>query len=101
MPINHLSIPVSSLSASVAFYTAILKPLAYKVYYSDPAVAGFVAPQSAPDFWLGGPTPKDKIGHNHVAFAAENRAMVDEWHANAVYVLNLPFSSFLQASPWS
>lgn len=39
-----------------------------------------------PDFWLTGPVSKEKISGNHVAFVAESREGVDEWHAGALYV---------------
>ena len=94
MPIDHTSLPVSSLSASTAFYTEILKPLKYKVYMSLPNVVGFVAPRAGPDFWITGSGKKKEVVEEgvkmpqiHVAFKGNSKSVVNEWHANALYAL--------------
>ncbi|PVH88957.1 hypothetical protein DL98DRAFT_508808 [Cadophora sp. DSE1049] len=45
MPIDHTSLPVQNLEASKAFYTEILKPLAYGIFMEFPGNALGYAPK--------------------------------------------------------
>jgi catechol 2,3-dioxygenase-like lactoylglutathione lyase family enzyme len=86
--IDHLGLGVTRLSKSRAFYEAALAPLGYAVLMELTAeqtgrYAGIgmgVAPK--PDFWLSEiaiePVPL------HIAFAAANRAQVDNFYAAAI-----------------
>lgn len=50
MPLAHISLPVSSLPESTAFYTSLLKPLGYEVSLSFDGAVGFAPRFGAPDF---------------------------------------------------
>ena len=79
--IDHLSITVSDLDRSVAFYQQVLAPLGIELIkrYGNQA-AGFGS-DGKPDFWLGqGPGTH----HNHVAFRAARRSLVRAFHQAAL-----------------
>jgi catechol 2,3-dioxygenase-like lactoylglutathione lyase family enzyme len=78
--IDHISLPVSDIERSIAFYTAALAPLGYEVIMKFPGVAGLgVRPK--PDLWLG----QRPVGHVvHVALRAEKRSVVDAFYQAAI-----------------
>ena len=79
--IDHLSLPVSDIERSIAFYTAALAPLGYEVLMRPfPGAAGFgVRPK--PDLWIG----QRPVGHVvHVALRADRRSLVDAFYAAAI-----------------
>lgn len=78
--IDHISVPVSDLERSLAFYKAALAPLGYEVIMQFPGVAGF-GEKGKPDFWIG----QKKVGHTtHVALRAATRKIVDAFYAAAI-----------------
>lgn len=78
--IDHVSVPVSNLARSVAFYRAALAPLGYELLAEYPGVAGFGA-QKKPDLWLTEKPPGATI---HVALHAATRSLVDAFHKAAL-----------------
>jgi catechol 2,3-dioxygenase-like lactoylglutathione lyase family enzyme len=86
--IDHTSLSVSDFAAAKAFYTAALKPLGISVLMEFPKamtgdfdIAG-LGSNGKPFFWLaGGGRTTPRV---HIAFAANNRAEVDAFHAAAV-----------------
>lgn len=89
---DHISIQVTDLSASVAFYDAVLAPLgARRVVELDDTV-GYGDGQ--PRFWLGRATDTGPARETHLAFSAADRATVVAFHEAAVRagaeVLNEP-----------
>ncbi|MCB9560484.1 MAG: VOC family protein [Kofleriaceae bacterium] len=79
--IDHMSIHVSDLDRSIAFYKAALAPLGYELVMQFPGVAGFGEGGNT-DFWLGAGGPVSST--NHVAFHARTRKLVDAFHAAAL-----------------
>jgi catechol 2,3-dioxygenase-like lactoylglutathione lyase family enzyme len=84
--IDHMGIPVSDIARSRRFYKAALGPLGMSVQMEvtpemtgDGTTAlGFGIPGEK-IFWIG---DGQKVGGGiHVAFTAESRAQVDEFHA--------------------
>ncbi len=90
--IDHLSIDVTDLNRSRAFYDAVLKPLGYVCSAEQPDSYGFGPPREnvqlgigthAYVFWIG-LEPKAKPANGHVAFVAPSRAAVDAFYAAAL-----------------
>ncbi|MFK8183811.1 MAG: VOC family protein [Phormidesmis sp.] len=89
---DHLSIGVTDLTQSLAFYDAALKPLGINRMFamSDRGIAAYVDTQQV-SFWL---YSKDAEQNNleslpspprfHLAFRATERAAVDAFHAAAI-----------------
>ena len=86
--IDHTGLSMSDPARSRRFYELALAPLGYKVLMEVPTeftggavVFGMgVAPK--PDFWLNQAPPQQP--RVHVAFRAENRAMVDAFYQAAM-----------------
>jgi catechol 2,3-dioxygenase-like lactoylglutathione lyase family enzyme len=84
--IDHVSIGVSDISRSIAFYDSALAPLGVKrlVAYGDAEAPDHVGygRGNRPYFWLrrGEPTQ----GYVHLAFTAAARELVDAFHAAAL-----------------
>jgi catechol 2,3-dioxygenase-like lactoylglutathione lyase family enzyme len=79
MPIDHAAVNVSDLERSKAFYGQALEPLGYSLMFEVGEFLGFGDGQM-PSF---GVVRRDPPGGGHVAFAAADRATVDEFHAAA------------------
>ena len=86
--LDHIGYSVSNLKVSRVFYGKAFKPLGLKILMevtpemtgTDEAHVGFGADR--PFFWIGtGSKPSHSV---HVAFAAESRKIVDEFHAAAI-----------------
>lgn len=75
--IDHISVQVTDLDKSVAFYTKALAALGYELAHRFPDAAGFGVAGAA-DFWIGKGSPSDKL---HVAFRAKGRGDVRAFHA--------------------
>lgn len=111
MPLAHISLPVSSLPLSTNFYLNVLKPLGYGIFMELEDSVGFSPKYDAPDFWLHCHTREEdkeegkvgKIGKGgkvggekekvvgkregvHIAFKANTRRKVHEFHEAALYV---------------
>lgn len=83
--IDHLGIQCSDVQASAAFYDKVLAPLgARRLMEPHEGVVGFGIPPT-PDFWLG-PLSENNTGwrEDHIAFAAESRAVVRAFFDAAV-----------------
>jgi catechol 2,3-dioxygenase-like lactoylglutathione lyase family enzyme len=81
--IDHFTLTVRDIKASVAFYTAALEPLGYGVKMDFGDFVGF-GDARKPYFWLksgANITPSQPM---HIAFAAGNRALVDAFHVAAL-----------------
>ena len=83
--IDHVSLPVSDLVRSAAFYEAVLAPLGYRKLVERPATVGFG--RKYPEFWLNArpglmPAP-DNTGA-HVALRAPDAAAVAAFHEAAL-----------------
>ena len=83
--IDHVSLQVTDVAASRAFYETLLAPLGISVMMDFGSVLGFGTPER-PFFWLG--PPEDPAGPQgrgiHLAFSAPDRATVRAVHDAAV-----------------
>ena len=77
--LDHVSVKVSDLARSQAFYDQALKPLGLSRVMAGPDAAGYG--DTRPFFWIGLGEP---VGSIHVAFAAADRAGVNAFHAAAL-----------------
>lgn len=80
--IDHIGIEVSDYERSKEFYAAALKPLDYAQLKEHGNHAGF-GTGGKPDFWVTGSGNTTSPGV-HVAFRAENRALVDAFYEAAI-----------------
>jgi catechol 2,3-dioxygenase-like lactoylglutathione lyase family enzyme len=78
--IDHISLSVSDLAASKAFYERALAPLGIGVGMEFPGAVGF-GRDGKPSFWIGEGEPS---GPMHIAFLAPDRAAVDAFHREAL-----------------
>jgi len=82
--IDHLGIQCTDVTASAAFYDAVLEPLgARRLMEPVPGIVGYGV--TKPDFWLG-PLSDDHTGwrEDHIAFTAADRAAVRAFFDAAV-----------------
>jgi catechol 2,3-dioxygenase-like lactoylglutathione lyase family enzyme len=79
--IDHISLQVTDVPASRAFYEALLAPLDLRPFDAGGAV-GFLHEDRAP-FWLG-PAERDERRELHIAFTAADRATVRAFHQAAL-----------------
>jgi catechol 2,3-dioxygenase-like lactoylglutathione lyase family enzyme len=87
--IDHVSLGVTDLERSKAFYDAVLQPLGINRQYEiDGAAVAYGASPNAFDFWIGRPLDAGRKaqagGGTHVAFSAPNRKAVDAFFAAAL-----------------
>ncbi len=80
--IDHLTLQVSDVPTSEAFYEAILGPLGIAPGFSDGQVVGFFGPTPG-GFWLC-PAQRPDDRELHIAFKAANRDEVRSFFAAAV-----------------
>jgi len=78
--LDHMAMPVSNLARSKQFFVAALAPLGYKIIYELEHAIG-MGDQSFPSSWFGEGQPHVPL---HIAFAAPNRKMVDEFYQAAM-----------------
>ncbi|KAJ3137973.1 hypothetical protein HDU90_001448 [Geranomyces variabilis] len=83
--IDHVSLPVTDMARSKAFYAAALAPLKYSILM-DYGVAVGLGTDGKPDFWLGeapdGSNPASTPVH--IALQGETRAVVDATYEAAI-----------------
>ena len=79
--LDHIVLNVRDLAASKRFYEAALAPLGFRVVMEFPEGVGFGAPDK-PEFWIS--TRQPSQSGVHVAFRAESRAVVDDFHRAAL-----------------
>jgi catechol 2,3-dioxygenase-like lactoylglutathione lyase family enzyme len=73
--LDHLSIQCVDVTASAAFYDAVLAPLGFGRVLDFGEVVGFgVAP--VPGFWIGPRSTGQGFCESHIAFASPDRAGV-------------------------
>ncbi|MGE0120960.1 MAG: VOC family protein [Dongiaceae bacterium] len=85
--IDHVSLGVTDLERSRAFYDAALKPLGMTRIFDHDGGLGYGA-GGKPTFWIGTPLdagrPARAGGGTHIAFGAADRKAVDEFHRAAL-----------------
>ncbi len=79
--IDHLSLNVSDMAASRAFYEAALEPLGFGVVMEWEGRVAF-GPAARPIFFIGRREPVQS--GLHIAFQAADRSGVDAFHAAAL-----------------
>lgn len=90
--LDHISIGVTSMKRSKAFYDAVLAPLGMRLVMpveigGQLVGAGYGDDPSKPVFWIGLPVngqPATMGNGVHVAFAAAARAQVDDFYLAAL-----------------
>jgi catechol 2,3-dioxygenase-like lactoylglutathione lyase family enzyme len=81
--IDHISLQVDDVDASMAWYNAILSPLGSEAVADFGDVVGYGERGGRPVFWIGKAT--DPGGRQtHIAFTAADRGAVDAVHHVAV-----------------
>jgi catechol 2,3-dioxygenase-like lactoylglutathione lyase family enzyme len=80
--IDHISLAVSDVARSKAFYEAALGAIGYRVLreFGD-SVIGFGVPPK-PDFWVR--AGQVSVAPTHVAFGVDSRELVDDFYAAAI-----------------
>lgn len=73
--LDHLSIQCADVTASAAFYDAVLAPLGGTRVMEFGPVIGFGVPPM-PDFWIGPHQTGEGFKESHIAFSAPNREAV-------------------------
>ena len=79
--IDHLSLQVTDITRSRAFYAALLTPLGLRAAYADGDAVGFANTSGAP-FWIQ-PAQRGPDRELHFAFSAASRAVVDQFREAA------------------
>jgi catechol 2,3-dioxygenase-like lactoylglutathione lyase family enzyme len=82
--LDHLSIQCTDLTASAAFYDAVLAPLGTRRVMEFGAAIGYGVDR--PRFWIGPHSTGEGFRESHIAFAAADRAGVDAFFAAATSV---------------
>lgn len=80
--LDHLSIQCADVTASAAFYDAVLAPLGGTRVMEFGPVIGFGVPPM-PDFWIGPHQTGEGFKESHIAFSAPNREAVHACFAAA------------------
>jgi catechol 2,3-dioxygenase-like lactoylglutathione lyase family enzyme len=79
--LDHVTIGVSNIERSKAFYDKALRPLDIERLYAEgDTFAGYGINRKA-FFWIG---LRESVSGVHIAFAAKDRAVVDVFHAAAL-----------------
>jgi len=81
--LDHLGINVSDYDRSRDFYVQALAPLGYSLLMEPlPSIGGF-GRDGKPDFWIT--DQRKPVSENvHIAFATDDRAVVDAFHGAAL-----------------
>ncbi|HEY2215426.1 MAG TPA: VOC family protein [Acidimicrobiales bacterium] len=79
---DHISLQVTDVHASAAFYEAVLAPLDIRLGVDDGTVIAFFGPDNSA-LWLS-PAQRADDRELHMAFAAGNREVVRAFHQAAV-----------------
>ncbi len=81
--LDHVSMQCADMTASSAFYDAVLAPLGGKRVMDFGVAIGYGVPPH-PDFWISAQQTGDGFRESHIAFSAPSRAAVREFFAAAV-----------------
>jgi len=81
--LDHVSMQCADVTASAAFYDAVLAPLGGQRVMDFGEVIGF-GQAGKPDFWIGPRATGEGFRESHLAFAAATSADVDAFFAAAV-----------------
>jgi catechol 2,3-dioxygenase-like lactoylglutathione lyase family enzyme len=81
--LDHVSIQCADVSASAAFYDAVLAPLGGARILDLDQVIGYGRPPR-PTFWIGQQRTGDGFRESHLAFTAPDRAAVRAFYDAAV-----------------
>lgn len=79
--IDHVGFQCRDLAASAAFYDAVLAPLGGARLMDFKVAIGYGTDHA--DFWIGELNEGEGFVEAHIAFAAADRAAVDEFHRAA------------------
>ena len=77
MPLDHLSLQATDVSATAAFYDTALAPLGIKRIMDFGTTIGYG--DDFPYFWIGEATTQQPQREIHIAFRAADRDTVDRW----------------------
>jgi catechol 2,3-dioxygenase-like lactoylglutathione lyase family enzyme len=80
--LDHVGLPVSDYARSKAFYERALAPLGITLLMEPVEKAAGFGKDGKPFFWLE--SLRGAVQNVHVAFAADDRATVDAFHAAAL-----------------
>jgi catechol 2,3-dioxygenase-like lactoylglutathione lyase family enzyme len=83
--LDHLSIQCSDVSASAAFFDAVLATLDGTRIMDFGQVIGYGVPPM-PDFWIGPHTTGEGFRESHIAFTARSRERVRAFFEAAVAI---------------
>lgn len=78
---DHIGLGVTNLAESKAFYLKALRPLGVEVAMDGPYGVG-LGRDNKPSLWLT--ETKEQPARLHLAFTADSRRQVDEFHAAAL-----------------
>jgi catechol 2,3-dioxygenase-like lactoylglutathione lyase family enzyme len=81
--IDHLAIQCADVTASAAFYDAVLAPVGGRRVMDFGDAIGFGVPPR-PEFWIGPLTTGEGFRESHIAFTAPDRAAVRAFFQTAV-----------------
>jgi catechol 2,3-dioxygenase-like lactoylglutathione lyase family enzyme len=81
--LDHVSLQCADITASAAFYDAVLAPLGGQRIMDFGEVIGYGVPPR-PDFWIGRQTTGDGFRESHIAFTAADRGVVQAFFDAAV-----------------
>ena len=79
--LDHISIRVSDYERSKRFFEAALAPLGYTLLFEHGISGAGFGRSGKPDFWIKQGQPSPSL---HIAFASEDRAMVDAFYKAAM-----------------
>src|SRR5687768_12900820 len=86
--IDHISLGVTDLERSTAFYDTALRPLGIARFFNESFGHGYGATRDQANFWIGYPYEKGKRAAacpgTHVAFVASSRSAVDAFYEAAL-----------------
>src|SRR5436305_12038260 len=81
--LDHIGFAVKDYDRSTSFYEQVLAPLEFRVIKDFPDAAAGFGKDGQASFWIEA-QGRPVRGRLHIAFAAENRAGVDAFHAAAL-----------------